>query len=350
MSLKLLLILSLSLTALSKIDYFKGGLDWPGQCHGGHNQSPIAIDYDTISNEPNKLNIETEYTNLQNPKINYVDDLNILQVPYLDGTLHFRDMAEQTHHYKTTMVEFHSPSEHTFDGIQADLEMQIIHEKKNSDQVAIVSILFSMIEDEVEYDFTRRNLQMYPTNRPGYGGPPPPQMMMPATEPFQGYQNSPNGYVPINPGTGFGSNWQNNLDYSQTQKVPPSQQQIVNGLFEGISFKNQQTTIQNLRLKKIMEHAGDFFFNYGGSMTTPPCEENVSWLVMAKLLPLKKSEFRQFFSISTEFGRGNNRMIQSDNNRLILLGNSGQTTFSNIDPQPNWTLISPTLAFLREED
>ena len=36
------------------------------------------------------------------------------------------------------------------DGVLADLEMQIYHEKKDSDQKAVVSVMFAIVEDEVE--------------------------------------------------------------------------------------------------------------------------------------------------------------------------------------------------------
>lgn len=80
-------------------------------------------------------------------------------------------MADITHHYKSSSIEIHTPAEHTIDGAHPDLELQIIHEKKNSDQKAVVSILFSLVDD-VETAFNwydwRRSLQasLDPLNQP----------------------------------------------------------------------------------------------------------------------------------------------------------------------------------------
>jgi len=121
----------------------------------------------------------------------------------------------------------------------------------------------------------------------------------------------------------------------------------IDGYFEPIHFKNDQKTLKHLDLDHIMDEVGDYFYNYGGSETTPPCEENVNWIVMAKFMPLKKSEFRQFYAISTQFGRGNNREVQLDNSRPILLGYRGEPKIPG-DPRdptgkPDSALSSPTL-------
>jgi len=71
------------------------------------------------------------------------------------------------------------------------------------------------------------------------------------------------------------------------------------GYFQGVSFKNNQTTLPFLNVKTIVDSSGELFYNYGGSLTMPPCDEDVNWIIMTRILPLKKSEFRQFFSIGT---------------------------------------------------
>lgn len=52
------------------------------------------------------------------------------------------------------------------DGVLADLEMQIYHEKRDSDQQAVVSVFFSIV-DEPE----KRNLHYVDgSDQPGEGG------------------------------------------------------------------------------------------------------------------------------------------------------------------------------------
>jgi carbonic anhydrase len=62
----------------------------------------------------------------------------------------FKDIAGVKHMYETERVEFHTPAEHVLDGIAPDLEMQIIHSKANSTKKTVLSILFSIVEEDVE--------------------------------------------------------------------------------------------------------------------------------------------------------------------------------------------------------
>lgn len=83
-------------------------------------------------------------------RINYLEDLKVLQVPYIGGVLNFKDVAGVTHKYNTEWIEFHTPSEHVLDGVSSDLEMQIIHSKPNSTKRAVLTVLFSIVEEDVE--------------------------------------------------------------------------------------------------------------------------------------------------------------------------------------------------------
>lgn len=71
-------------------------------------------------------------------------------MPYKAGVLNFKDIAGVTHKYITEWIEFHTPSEHILDGVSSDLEMQIIHSKPNSTKKAVLSVLFSIVEEDVE--------------------------------------------------------------------------------------------------------------------------------------------------------------------------------------------------------
>ena len=86
-------------------------------------QSPIEIDYDKVPTASNELNFKTFYEDLEDVDLNYVPELNLLQIPYTEGILHFKDNEGSLHHYKSEMIEFHAPAEHVIDGLQPDLEM-----------------------------------------------------------------------------------------------------------------------------------------------------------------------------------------------------------------------------------
>ena len=56
------------------------------------------------------------------------------------------------------------------------------------------------------------------------------------------------------------------------------------------------------------------YYKFMGSLTTPPCSENVKWNVFKTSMSISKDQVKQFFDT---FGYTNNRPIQQTNNRLI---------------------------------
>jgi len=55
-------------------------------------------------------------------------------------------------------------------------------------------------------------------------------------------------------------------------------------------------------------------YRYGGSLTTPPCSENVTWCVLTTPVEMSESQIRAFTSIYT----GNNRPVQAHNGRVVI--------------------------------
>lgn len=56
------------------------------------------------------------------------------------------------------------------------------------------------------------------------------------------------------------------------------------------------------------------YYKFMGSLTTPPCSENVKWNVFKTAMTISKEQVKQFFAT---FGHSNNRPIQQTNNRVI---------------------------------
>lgn len=56
------------------------------------------------------------------------------------------------------------------------------------------------------------------------------------------------------------------------------------------------------------------YYKFMGSLTTPPCSENVKWNVFKTAMTISKEQVKQFFDT---FGHSNNRPIQQTNNRVI---------------------------------
>jgi len=61
---------------------------------------------------------------------------------------------------------------------------------------------------------------------------------------------------------------------------------------------------------------GSDFYRYGGSLTTPPCSEVVSWVVFRQPITASKEQIDTFAQIYPV----NNRPLQALNDRAIVLG------------------------------
>lgn len=66
-------------------------------------------------------------------------------------------------------------------------------------------------------------------------------------------------------------------------------------------------------IKTIMPANKDYY-QFMGSLTTPPCSENVKWNVFKNPMTISKAQVKQFFDI---LNHSNNRPIQDTNNRII---------------------------------
>ncbi|HFQ91911.1 MAG TPA: carbonic anhydrase family protein [Chromatiales bacterium] len=59
------------------------------------------------------------------------------------------------------------------------------------------------------------------------------------------------------------------------------------------------------------------YFNYSGSLTTPPCTEGVNWMVLAAPVSVSAEQIKQY----TDILSGTNRPVQPLNGRTIRLSN-----------------------------
>lgn len=66
------------------------------------------------------------------------------------------------------------------------------------------------------------------------------------------------------------------------------------GFFKNI--KRGATSETTIKLSRLIRYAGEHFF-YNGSLTTPPCTENVHWIVFDKHLSLNRTQVENFRAI-----------------------------------------------------
>jgi carbonic anhydrase len=208
-------------------NYEKKGIDWECLCKEGKEQSPIDLPVsDSAIQSPAKPLFDYEYRipNLGGTK---------LKIEHLDETLRIkghgfgRIVTMDGSIYQAEEIIFHTPSEHTLNGVQYPLEIQVVHDAKTKGDFgkkAALSFLF--------------------TGKPGI---------------YNKFLDQVEFFNLPNPLEKF--------------KV------IQNNLF-----------IPNLLMKadeeEVMIMQPFSFFTYNGSMSSPPCIENTIHFVVSKPIEL----------------------------------------------------------------
>lgn len=84
-------------------------------------------------------------------------------------------------------------------------------------------------------------------------------------------------------------------------------------IFDLIPGQFNTAHIDNLHLEKFISSSNSHFY-YEGSLTTPPCSENVKWVVLDKHLKVNKDQLTKFKAYYLD----NNRPIQPDFSREVF--------------------------------
>lgn len=166
--------------------------------------------------------------------------------------------------YRLWHVSFHSPSEHTRNGVHLPLEVQLTHKEATTGQLAVVSVFFS--DGGQAHNFLNVMLE--------YGLP----------------QNS------------WDEQWVNRA------ATPPS------------SMLDKASKTDKIIDFYSLVHEGAFF-EYEGSLTQPPCNPSVKWYVRANPIvaaPHQISAFRELL-MSENPPDGNFRVIQPTGSRQVQL-------------------------------
>jgi carbonic anhydrase len=127
-------------------------------------------------------------------------------------------------------------------------------------------------------------------------------------------------------------------------KNDPSKLLVTGFFIQGDPNAEPSDFLENLKLNNIEEgeHIRDvkldgFYskfdgvktYNYDGSLTAPPCSENVEWLVISEPLRVPEHQVAQFLKIwphNHDFagGHGSDRKIQKLNTRIVKALNFGE--------------------------
>lgn len=142
------------------------------------------------------------------------------------------------HEYRLAQFHFHSPSEHTLDGVNSPMEMHLVH-KDAQGQLAVIGVMISE----------------------GAAHPELAKLWK---------------HLPAQPG--------------RAEEVPG----------------------ESVNAAKLLP-ASLSCFRYSGSLTTPPCSEDVSWFVLRQPITASAEQIAAFRSIIS----GNNRPTQPLNGRVV---------------------------------
>lgn len=80
---------------------------------------------------------------------------------------------------------------------------------------------------------------------------------------------------------------------------------LVDHIFDKVPKKKEKIQTEELHLEALVEKSTAHFY-YQGSLTTPPCSEEVKWIVLDRHLFMSKEQLSHF----TDFYDHNNRPIQ----------------------------------------
>ncbi|XP_069827875.1 carbonic anhydrase 4 [Dendropsophus ebraccatus] len=122
-----------------------------------------------------------------------------------------------------------------------------------------------------------------------------------------------------------------------------------NGLIKGfddITNNGTNTTVSKVKLQDLIPKENlTLFYRYQGSLTTPPCDETVTWTVFAQTIKMDKTQIGAFYT-KLKYKSGD---AMAENFRPIQKRNGRKITTSGADmllSQARYLLISLFVFFL----
>ena len=235
-------------------------LDWPLICSTGANQSPINFpsqtDSQSLYNKEKKFEIIDFSYNILNRKPLQIYQSSTFMVNATGMGHVIVKKNGYTYHYDTSDIHFHFPAEHSIAGHVSDIELQIVH-IKNSDSFKSLNGNTTITDPDLKFKY------MYI------------------------------GQILHASGT------------------------VDNKIIK--SFKiDRDGPVSKLDLSTYVPKNKPYYF-YQGSLTTPPCSENVNWVVNPTVEVISKAQMLSFLTWMTQvYGlTGNHKNLNSDSHKLM---------------------------------
>ncbi|MCL4155228.1 UNVERIFIED_CONTAM: hypothetical protein GTU68_040977 [Idotea baltica] len=114
------------------------------QCVEGHSQSPIDFNSDLCEHHQDPYHLQFHYVPSVLDVVNngHTEQVNCLTNDEIDV---------EGHAYRLSQFHFHTPSEHTLDGVHFPMEIHFVH-KDSAGQIAVVGILVESGKHNLTFD------------------------------------------------------------------------------------------------------------------------------------------------------------------------------------------------------
>jgi len=260
--------------------YENKGNDWPGLCNTGTKQSPINI-IEGFNTQKDDSFVEFDYSlpeGSATKKLTYDGERLFMDINL--GEMTFNNAKGSKETYNATRIELSFPSEHyvTIDGQtpRYPLEIQITHQLAKTDNLAITNEVMKVGKSIISILFTLGDLEEGDILLNALG------ISKFNTDEFDRF------YLPA-AGTHL----------TRVRPIPASYDVGFNYMaFQGL-----------LNLLNADRH----MFFYYGSETTPPCREEVLWMVYASPRSLSRPQFDYLLLLLAKNKNPAKRMIDATN-------------------------------------
>ncbi|XP_047331098.1 alpha carbonic anhydrase 7-like [Impatiens glandulifera] len=220
-------------------DSERGPEGWGGLCNSGMMQSPIDLSNERVEMVSHLGIVKRKYKPSNATLVNKGHDMQLSW----KGDAGFIKINKTE--YELQQCHWHSPSEHTINGIRFDLEAHLVHKSK-SGKYAVISIIYKLGHADSFLTQLKEDL----------------------------------------------------IDLQDTLHL------------------ERMVGIVDPRMIEIGSHK---YYRYHGSLTTPPCNETVTWTVVNKVMTVSKAQLEVLREAIHDESGSNARPLQSINGRTVQL-------------------------------
>ncbi|CAN0847066.1 Alpha carbonic anhydrase 7 [Linum grandiflorum] len=180
-----------------------------------------------------------------------------MQVHYDD--MHAGELQVDGKQYKLQQMHWHSPSEHTFDGHQYPLELHLVHQSDDGN-FTVVSVLHQYGPDE---DSLIKKIRVE---------------LEELAEEKKSWSQKQGGTLIV---------------------TPP------------------QVKLRKKMEYKMLKKKTHKYYRYTGSLTSPPCTQNVTWNILAKVRSVSREQVKALKDLLSADCKANARPLQPLNGRKV---------------------------------